>query len=57
MEINEPLPCARAEVFLQPGSHALAGTSPGTYFCQPTGRNPEAAQRRLEAAVPSNKVQ
>lgn len=57
MEINEPLPCTRAEVFLQPGSHALAGTSPGTYICQPTGHNPEAAQRRLEAAVPGNKVQ
>lgn len=28
---------------LQPGSHALAGASPGTYFCQPTGHNPEAS--------------
>lgn len=27
---------------LQPGGHALAGTSPGTYFCQPTGHNLEA---------------
>lgn len=27
---------------LQPGSHALAGASLGTYFCQPTGHNLEA---------------
>lgn len=29
---------------LQPGGHALAGTSPGTYFCQPAGHNPEATR-------------
>lgn len=41
---------------LQPGSHALAGVLPGTYFCQPTSHNPEATHCCKQAqAVHRNK--